>query len=206
MNNVWFTSDHHFGHSNILTFQSEQRPFATLEEMHAALIMRWNEVVKQKDTVYHLGDFCFGRQHIKIASLLNGRKNLIMGNHDHYPMAEYLPYFNKVMGAHYWKQCVLTHIPVHPDNLGTRAFMNIHGHLHGNKVKAILSDVLMVQTDKGQVQFSGNPSEVDNGAYFNVCVEQNNLYPFHSDQIMERLRIFRDHYSGSEHELHNKTT
>jgi len=52
---LWFTSDHHFGHENIIKFCD--RPFETIEEMDAELIRLWNAVVKPTDTVYHLGDF-----------------------------------------------------------------------------------------------------------------------------------------------------
>lgn len=178
MNNVWFTSDHHFGHLNILTYQPDERPFSSVEEMNEAMILRWNEVVKPQDTVYHVGDFCFGRANIAIAGRLNGRKNLIMGNHDHYPIEEYAQYFNKIRGVHYWKMCVLTHIPVHPENLGSRAFLNVHGHLHSKRI--------LTHIDPDGVAFPDWTEPDPN--YFNVSVEQNNLYPFHADQILERMK------------------
>lgn len=53
--NEWFTSDHHFGHANIIRFQN--RPWGDVDEMDSALIDRWNSVVGYDDTVYHLGDF-----------------------------------------------------------------------------------------------------------------------------------------------------
>lgn len=181
MINTWFTSDHHFGHAKILEFEPNARPFSSLEEMHEALISRWNEVVKPKDTVWHLGDFCFGRNNIGIATMLNGRKNLILGNHDHYPIAEYLPYFNKVMGATFWKMCLLTHIPVHPDNLGSRAFLNVHGHLHRHFVRCNHESI---EEPDGTIH---NTHEMDHN-YFNVSVERHNLYPFHADQILDIIK------------------
>lgn len=57
---IWFTGDHHFGHANIIKFCN--RPFASVEEMGAALIANWNKVVKPADTVFHLGDFTLGDQ------------------------------------------------------------------------------------------------------------------------------------------------
>ncbi|MCB9755629.1 MAG: metallophosphoesterase [Myxococcales bacterium] len=52
---TFFTSDHHFGHANIIRYCA--RPFAHADAMDEALIKRWNERVGDDDVVYHLGDF-----------------------------------------------------------------------------------------------------------------------------------------------------
>lgn len=75
----WFTSDSHHFHSNILNYCD--RPYDTIEEMDEDLIRRWNGVVKEDDTVFHLGDFCFGDIK-KYTSRLNGNIILVKGNHD----------------------------------------------------------------------------------------------------------------------------
>lgn len=79
---VFFTSDTHFRHKNIIRFSN--RPFATVEDMEEGLIERWNRVVGRKDDVYHLGDFAFGPEDVvrQIVARLNGRIHLIWGNHD----------------------------------------------------------------------------------------------------------------------------
>jgi hypothetical protein len=74
LNNHWYTSDHHFGHKNIIAHNS--RPFASVEEMDEALIARWNSVVGPDDVVYHLGDFSFGPQAYYLPRL-NGEKHLV---------------------------------------------------------------------------------------------------------------------------------
>ena len=79
---IWFTSDTHFGHNNIIKFC--KRPWKTTEEMDEALIERWNSVVKPDDIVFHLGDFAFatnGRWK-ELINRLNGHIYLIVGNHD----------------------------------------------------------------------------------------------------------------------------
>lgn len=48
------------------------------------MIEYWNSRVGQADTVYHLGDFCFmdEQEGQSILNRLNGKKHLILGNHD----------------------------------------------------------------------------------------------------------------------------
>lgn len=79
---VFFTSDTHFNHANILNFCN--RPFADVEEMNEELITRWNNVVGKNDTVFHLGDFCFGgaAEWTRLLDQLHGKIHLIVGNHD----------------------------------------------------------------------------------------------------------------------------
>jgi calcineurin-like phosphoesterase family protein len=55
---VFFTSDHHFGHANIINYCT--RPFNTVEEMDEALTQSWNEAVNDDDIIFHLGDFTLG--------------------------------------------------------------------------------------------------------------------------------------------------
>ena len=55
---IWFTSDTHFFHNNIIDYC--KRPFVNAEEMNEYIIKQWNSVVKPQDEVYHLGDFAFG--------------------------------------------------------------------------------------------------------------------------------------------------
>jgi calcineurin-like phosphoesterase family protein len=164
---TYFTSDTHFGHKNILEYEKEHRPFDTVEEMNEQIIANWNATVRPKDIIFHLGDFAFGAKNIAIAERLNGQKKLVLGNHDCYSLELYIAHFCKIFGAYHWNKCILTHIPVHPDNLGQRFFLNVHGHLHSKKVKI---------------------NENYDLNYFNVAVEQHNLTPVHSSLIMERLK------------------
>jgi predicted phosphohydrolase len=78
----WVTSDTHFGHAAIIKYCN--RPFKDAKHMDNEIIKRWNRVVKQDDTVYHLGDFALTAKKVKIKILnqLNGHKVLILGNHD----------------------------------------------------------------------------------------------------------------------------
>lgn len=80
--NIWFTSDLHIDHKNILKYC--KRPAETIEEMQEKIIANHNAVVSKKDVVFNLGDFTFnGKNAEPFISKLNGRVfNLIAGNHD----------------------------------------------------------------------------------------------------------------------------
>ena len=79
---VFFTSDTHFGHDFVRKICN--RPWDTIEEHDKGLIDNWNSVVSNEDTVFHLGDFCFGGapKWKSIREQLNGHIILILGNHD----------------------------------------------------------------------------------------------------------------------------
>ena len=80
---IWFTADTHLGHANIIQYC--ERPFQTTKEMDETIIENWNKLVKENDSIYHLGDFCFPSRESSIhhyLSKLNGKKFLVIGNHD----------------------------------------------------------------------------------------------------------------------------
>lgn len=81
---VFFTSDTHFGHANILTRSNRGNVWGSVEEMDEGLISRWNSVVGKRDTVYHLGDFSWKpKETDAILRRLNGAiLYLVSGNHD----------------------------------------------------------------------------------------------------------------------------
>jgi len=78
---TFFSSDHHFGHANIIRYCG--RPYASIGEMNFHMTRRWNEVVAD-DNVWYLGDFAIGDRITWPGYLaaLNGRVTLVRGNHD----------------------------------------------------------------------------------------------------------------------------
>lgn len=139
---TWVISDTHFGHVGVTKFLcadgvTKVRPWDNIEEMDEALVANWNKVVEPKDRVYHLGDVVINRRHLKTLERLNGRLCLIKGNHDIFKLADYTPYFDDIRAYNVVKhndmKVIMSHIPVHPDQLG-RFEINIHGHLHQNKI------------------------------------------------------------------------
>jgi calcineurin-like phosphoesterase family protein len=78
---LYFTSDHHFWHANIINFCN--RPFGSVEEMNEALIQNWNDLVGPEDEVYYLGDFSLAARPVEVyTKQLNGVKYFVPGNHD----------------------------------------------------------------------------------------------------------------------------
>lgn len=135
MPHVYMISDHHFGHKNIIDFES--RPFVDVGEMTESMIDKWNAVVGKEDSVFHLGDFSFLNMEktSAIMARLNGYKTLIMGNHD------------RGRSKRWWLEAGFDEVSEHPIVYGGFFFLshepmymnkhmpyvNIHGHIHGQK-------------------------------------------------------------------------
>src|SRR5271170_4557180 len=134
---TYLIGDTHFGHKNILTFKRNDgtplRNFATIEEMDEYLVQCWNSVVKDDDTVIHMGDVVMNRKNLPIVRRLKGRKILIRGNHDTAPTKELMEYFEEIYGTYVYKDIILSHIPIAKDCLD-RFGVNVHGHLHANSM------------------------------------------------------------------------
>ena len=136
---TWFTSDHHFGHKNIILYQN--RPFKDVVEMDEVMIRRWNECVRPGDQVYHLGDFAFARETEGVEAYvkrLAGQIHLILGNHDHHQtrkaqgFAEMTRYKELQVGD---QTIVLSHYAMQTWNKMHRGSWQLHGHSHGNLKK-----------------------------------------------------------------------
>ena len=84
MSKLFFTSDTHFFHKNILKFCPTTRRGESVEEMTELMVQAWNAKVKPDDVVYHLGDVSFGlaEKTVEVLNRLNGTLHLIEGNHD----------------------------------------------------------------------------------------------------------------------------
>jgi len=170
----WFISDTHFFHANMLKFTDNEgkviRPFASLSEMHEYIVKKWNSVIGPNDYVYHLGDVYFKKgmryssQILELFSSLNGKKRLILGNHDHINSQSPLLFiFDKIMLWHGFKEHDFTavHIPLPLHQLRDGSCC-VHGHTHQNK----LSDP----------------------HYINVCVETRDYTPVHIEQIRKEIK------------------
>lgn len=139
---IWFTSDSHFGHRNIIKYC--KRPFSSAEEMDEVMTDKWNEVVGDRDWVFHLGDFYCGksrRDAEKIFDSLNGKKFLIKGNHDRKIVTKlpweriYDTYHLKLRTIPTWQNCkqevFLSHYSHRVWNKSFHGVGHLWGHSHG---------------------------------------------------------------------------
>jgi len=82
-NNIWFSSDLHLGHKNIIHLCN--RPFDNITHMEETLISNHNAMVKPEDDYYDLGDVayrCNAEYAVQRLRRLNGKIHIILGNHD----------------------------------------------------------------------------------------------------------------------------
>lgn len=180
--NIWFTSDLHFGHKNIIKFCN--RPWETTEEMDEALIANWNSVVGEKDIVFDLGDFAFatnGRWK-ELIQRLNGKHYLILGNHDitRWPGDKTMELFDRVeqqMIIYIDNRCIyLNHYPYlcyggswkNPE----RAVWQLYGHVHTCPNSSGADDERMIYKFPYQ---------------YDVGVDNNNYMPVSWNQVKEYI-------------------
>ena len=131
---IFVISDSHFNHKNIIKYCN--RPFDNIYQMNEEIIKNWNKKVSKNDIVFHLGDFGLGSQiELKnICEKLNGRKILILGNHDRGKTKNYYEEigFEKVYHSDYVVgKLVLSHYPRDIDD----DKINIYGHIHNAEPK-----------------------------------------------------------------------
>ena len=132
MTNLFYTSDQHFFHRNILKYTD--RPWDSAEEMNEALIDAHNSVVKKGDNIIICGDFSYGKREetFEIINRLNGNKIFLRGNHDKWmkksmyheiDTRKYLDQY--IVACHYqmlnWPQ----------SHFGA---WNLYGHSHGQSI------------------------------------------------------------------------
>ncbi len=162
--NYWFTSDTHFGHANIIKYC--HRPFADSVAMNDALIENWNKVVGEKDLIFHLGDFAFGKEDYQFDSLfkrLNGLIVFIKGNHDRLAWRNRGKFYAAHDSYHEieinGKDITLCHYQMSIWNKSHHGAFHLYGHSHGT---------LPYQSDK---------------LSFDVGVDCHNYRPINFDEV-----------------------
>jgi calcineurin-like phosphoesterase family protein len=173
---IWFFSDHHFGHANILTFTDGNtgalvRPmFDNVDQMDEFMVETWNADVKPGDLVWHGGDITFDKKKFtdKILNQLHGRLRITVGNHDDIKFLAGLGRIEKLVESRRFDEFgfVYSHRPMHQEGLWNhrqnRFMVSMHGHIHQN----------------------ASPS----GLHLNVSVEATSYKPVHIEDVTARAR------------------
>lgn len=153
--------------------------------MDEALVENWNKVVRKEDRVYVLGDVVINRRCLGTLSNLYGRKVLVKGNHDIFKLVDYTLYFDDIRAyvvgkCHSGGMYVMSHVPVHPNQLQNRFLINIHGHLHSN---IVMKEEHYVGESFGD--YFVKTEIVPDQRYINVSVEQINFTPLDLNEIIK---------------------
>ena len=172
MGNLFFTSDLHLGHANIIRFSN--RPFSCVQEMDECLTENINKVVGVNDTLYILGDVSFRSKKADTLGLLRRINckdlHLIVGNHDKdYSRDGVFKTINVYEELKYSPNelpLVLFHYPIESWNRKCHGSLHLHGHIHS------------IGSDLNVRRFIG-----ENYAY-DVGVDANNYEPVCLEEIL----------------------
>lgn len=183
---IFFTSDLHFGHENVIRF--DNRPFDTVEEMDEEMIKRWNAKVGKGDIVYVLGDFIWKaatNEAVSIIRRLNGQIILIKGNHDRFlhnaaakkALAGIKDYDDICVTLEdgTTRRCILSHYFIPFYNGHRYQAIHLHGHSHLTEEAAEESRITTELNEKGY-----------DLKIYNVGCMYWNYTPVTLDEILER--------------------
>lgn len=174
---IYFTSDTHLQHANIIEYC--ERPFNDVREMDHAIVSNWNSIVGKNDHIFVLGDFCFGSQQSwkYFTSALNGKKYLVIGNHDksiagHWERMDNI--INLLVDDPEIKdgqRITLCHYPMLSWYQSHRGAWQLFGHVHGQLTNKSLAD------DGFDITKAVTPRQLD------VGVDVHNFKPVSYEQV-----------------------
>lgn len=135
----FYWADIHFNHQRIPLFCPNTRPFTSMKQMNETLIQKWNSRITNEDNIRFLGDFAFGDKELfsGFFNRLNGKKHLIIGNHDPQTTLSLgwlsINHYTEIQdsGCH----VILSHYPLADWNRKNRGSIHLYGHVHGKPVQ-----------------------------------------------------------------------
>jgi calcineurin-like phosphoesterase family protein len=190
---LFFTSDTHYGHSNICSAttnwtgaENMTRKFSSLDKMNDELVFWINQRVGENDILFHLGDWSFGgfenieefRNRIVCKNI-----HLVLGNHDehidrnkdniqrlftsvnHYINLDLRRPSMKGKGQMDKYRFICMHFPIASWDGMNNGVMHLHGHVHLPKHQRI-----------------------GNGRSLDVGVDGNDLEPISLDEVLSLLK------------------
>ncbi len=203
MKNIYFTSDTHYGHKNIVRGTTEWegtvdrcRDFDTIEEHNEALIKSINTLVKHNDILYHLGDWSFGgHENIKkFRDRLECREiHLIFGNHDQHIEPIDSIYRESFTSCNHKLELNLKIDCIRTNKFGKQLFFLSH-YSHQVWNKSHHGAIHLFGHSHGTLQGIGKSMDVG--------VDTNDLYPYHMDEILDKMKNIKTEIVDH----HNKNT
>lgn len=151
----YYIADLHFCHENLNT-RMDCRGFESGEAMNEYMIAQWNSRVRKRDEVVILGDFCIskkGEVANAILERLNGKKYLIIGNHDHFiankqfdpSHFEWITHYREINDNN--RKVILCHYPVMCYNgqyrrnaKGEPKTYMLYGHVHNTYDEYLINE------------------------------------------------------------------
>ena len=201
---LFFTSDTHYGHSNICSATTKwnnasnmTRDFDSLEKMNDTIVNNINNTVDEDDILIHLGDWSFGgfdniaelRSRIVCKNI-----HLVLGNHDHHiernkenvqslflSVQDYLRLevrrpINKATLETFKFVCM--HYPIASWHDMNNGIIHLHGHVHLDKAR-----------------------KLGPGKMLDVGMDGNDLTPYSLSEVVSLLKN-RPNKSLMEHDHH----
>jgi calcineurin-like phosphoesterase family protein len=205
--NLFFTSDTHYNHSNICRATTNwtsadnlTRDFKSLEHMNDTIVNNINEIVGENDILIHLGDWSFGGFEMVEefrSRIICKNVHLVLGNHDehidrnkdniqrlftsvnHYINLDLRRPSMKGKGQMDKYKFILCHFPIASWDGMNNGVIHAHGHVH-----------------------LPPHQRIGNGKSLDVGVDGNGLEPISLDEVVsllkdqpiDKLCLPRDHH------------
>lgn len=142
---IFLTSDLHLCHDREFLFKP--RGFDSIADHDITICANWNTVVQPEDDVYILGDLMLNdnRRALNMLKCLNGRKHIVLGNHDTPTRIKAYVEEGICVEEPKWADVIhykgyhffLSHFPSMTANLEKenlkQVTINLFGHTHQNK-------------------------------------------------------------------------
>ena len=181
---IWFSSDFHLGHRNII--QLCNRPFNDLTHMEETIIANHNALVGNNDDYYNFGDVayrCDANYVMQRLRRLNGKIHVILGNHDK-PLRQAV---NRGMADDLIKSGKLVIIGSTDPNIITAYQMVYKG------VKLVVGHYAYrswPQSFRGAIHLFGHSHGNLSPFYrsFDAGVDANNFMPINADFVLEKAK------------------
>lgn len=176
MSDIWFTSDPHFAHPNILKHMPLRgEAFEDITDMEDCFIDTINSLVKRDDTLVVAGDFCWKagrvghfRQRLNVRELM-----MAWGNHDARSLENHVSKFRQMLFQKFnglWFH--IQHYPLVSWRKMQHGGIGCYGHSHG---------MFEEQLDEWMPRRNAMDIGIDNALQLT-----GSFRPFHIDEVIER--------------------